>query len=85
MSKISPGADLAADASVQPAQQMLQAARQQRATSQTANDTAGAATAAPHMKLASQKIVHTPETPADYAMRVKADRELRGLHMPEEE
>jgi len=85
MSKISPGEELAVDASAQPAQQMAQAARMQKAGGQAASDPAGAATAAPHMKLATQKIVHTPETPADYAMRVKRDKELRGLHMPKDE
>lgn len=87
MSKISPGEELAVDASQQPAQQLAQAARQQKATGQGAGDPAGGAGAAgaSHMKFAAQKIVHTPETPADYAMRVKRDKELRGLHMPDED
>ncbi|MDD2786199.1 MAG: hypothetical protein PHS79_04930 [Patescibacteria group bacterium] len=73
--KISPGGDHMSDASQQPAQQMIQASKNQR----PADDTSGGLSANPRMKLAVNKIVHTPETPADYEKRVKLDRELRSI------
>lgn len=79
--KIAPGGDAMSDASSQAAQQMVAAAKIAKAV-QDATNPAGAA-GAPRMQFAAQKIVHTPETPADYAKRVKEDKDLRNLKMPE--
>lgn len=73
MTKIAPGGDNISDASQHPAQQMVQAAKGQK------KDDSTQAAAQPRMKFAAQKIVHTPETPADYAKRVREDRELKNL------
>lgn len=78
MSKISPGADLAADASRQPAQRMVEAAKAQKPVSM-AMDQGGTVTDVARMKLAAQKIVHTPETSADYAKRIANDKKMKGL------
>lgn len=65
------------DASQQSAQQMVQAAKIAKAVKE-ATDPAGPSEAS-KMKLAVQKIIHTPETPADYAKRVMLDKELKNL------
>ena len=79
MTKIAPGGDHMSDASQQPAQQMVQASKTQKAPNKNADDPAGSAAGVPRMKFAANKIVHTPETPADYAKRVKIDKELRNI------
>jgi len=84
MTKIAPGGDHMSDASQQPAQQMVQASKTQKASGRVTDDPADSAAGAPHMKLATTKIVHTPETPADYAKRVMIDKELRSIKPPAE-
>lgn len=79
MTKIAPGGDHMSDASQQPAQQMVQASKTQKASGRVTDDPADSAAGASHMKLATAKIVHTPETPADYAKRVMLDKELKHL------
>lgn len=78
MTKIAPGGDHISDASQQPAQQMVQAAKIQKKET-VANDASQAASGSSRMKFAAQKIIHTPETPADYAKRVGQDRELKNI------
>lgn len=63
------------DAAQQPAQQMVQASKIQKPI----DALAGGASTPSRMKLAVNKIVHTPETPADYAKRVKLDKELKNI------
>ncbi|MDD5726367.1 MAG: hypothetical protein PHC53_03065 [Patescibacteria group bacterium] len=77
MTKIAPGGDHMSDASQQSAQQMVQAAKVAKAAKEAA-DPSGSSEV-PRMKLATTKIVHTPETPADYAKRVMIDKELRNI------
>lgn len=77
MTKIAPGGDHMSDASQQAAQQMVQAAKIAKAVKEATDPTG--LSEAPRMKLAVTKIVHTPETPADYAKRVSTDRDLRNI------
>ncbi|MDD5438473.1 MAG: hypothetical protein PHC70_05015 [Patescibacteria group bacterium] len=73
MNKIAPGGDHMSDASQQPAQQMIQASKEQKKDEMQAANPA-------RMQFAAQKIVHTPETPSDYAKRVNQDKELKNIN-----
>lgn len=68
------------DASQQPAQKMVEAAKARKNPAvHQAGDLETSAAGTPRMSFASQKIIHTPETAADYAKRVANDKSLKNL------